>query len=329
MPDARAALHVLLDLTRRLTDEIGLEESLAEVCRASLALLPADHTSVRLLDDSGTTLLCGARAGTGATTTPVSFRPGQGLAGWVVRHEQPACIGDTSADERFEPHPGQGFVTTSIVAVPLWSAGHVIGVLSVSSPKRDAFDEEHLLLARLLANCAVPAFEKARLERIATTDSHTKAYNRRWLVPRLSEEMARSSRTGSPLSLLLMDLDHFKRVNDEHGHAEGDVVLRSFADRVRAVTRRQDALVRWGGEEFILVMPDTDRDRALDAGERIRSHVADRPFTLSDGTHITQTVSIGVATWDGHESPNELENRADRAMYAAKHQGRDRVALAS
>jgi len=76
-------------------------------------------------------------------------------------------------------------------------------------------------------------------------------------------------------------------------------------------------------------MPDTDRERALEAGERIRSRIADEPFVLGDGTRITQTVSIGAATWDGHESPEELESRADRAMYAAKHQGRDRVALAS
>jgi diguanylate cyclase (GGDEF)-like protein len=318
-------LVVLLDLTRQLADEASLENALAAVTDAALGLVDADHASIRLLDDDGTTLLSGARSGKGADAAPLSFRPNQGVAGWVVQKGAVVRLDDTTEDPRFEERPEQGFSVRSMVAVPLWSGGRVIGTLSASHADAGHFDDRAELLTQLLANCAIPAIERSRLERLSVTDSHTRAFNRRYLVPRLEEEMARSGRNGAPLSLALMDLDHFKDVNDEHGHAAGDRVLREFADRVRTATRVQDGLVRWGGEEFVLVMPDTDAARALQVAERIREGLASDPIAVSEGVVVEQTVSIGVSTWDGAESAGALVERADRAMYAAKRAGRDRV----
>ncbi len=324
------ALEVLLEVTRSLADEGSLEASLEVVTRAALELLPeADHASVRLLDESRTKLLCGARSGAGIAQAPLSFRPGEGVAGWVVEHAQPARIDDVEGDTRYVFRAEQGFASRSLLAVPLWSNAVVVGVLSVSSPDRAAFGEQDQLLASLLANCAVPSIDRARLERLAITDAHTRAFNRRYLLPRLHEEMARSERTGSPFSLLVMDLDHFKDVNDRHGHAAGDAVLRLFAERVREATRRQDVLVRWGGEEFILLMPDTGLETARTVAERIRAEVAAQPFELGGGAEVRQTVSIGAATWDGREPPEALEQRADAAMYEAKRAGRDRVEISA
>lgn len=327
-PGASDPLVVLLELTRKLTDELALEDALEAVTDAALPLLEADHASIRLLDDTGKELLCGARSGKGKSEKPFPFKPGQGVAGWVAVHGEVVRIDDVARDPRFVRRSDQGFEVATMLAVPLWSAGHVVGVLSVSREAHAPFDDREELLTRLLANCAVPAFERARLERLAVTDTHTRAFNRRYLVPRLTEEMARIARQGGELSLLLMDLDHFKRVNDEHGHAAGDRVLRDFADRVRGVTRVQDALVRWGGEEFVLVMPDTGTERALAVAERIRASTADRPFDVGASEAIAQTVSIGQATWDGKEPPEELERRADAAMYTAKREGRDRIVSA-
>lgn len=323
------ALEVLLELTRALTQERSLEDSLALVTQASLELLPeADHASVRLLDDSRTRLLSGARSGIGLEQAPLSFKPGEGLAGWVVANGQAARVDDVAADPRYVARPDQGFAVLSLLAVPLWSNATVVGVLAVSAPEPSAFREQDQLLASLLANCAVPAIERARLERLAVTDASTRAFNRRYFEPRLRDELARSHRSGSPLSILVMDLDHFKRVNDRHGHAAGDAVLRAFANRVRQATRRQDVLVRWGGEEFVLIMPDTGRDTACTVAERIRAESAATNFAVGDGSEVRQTVSIGVATWDGTEVAQELEQRADAAMYAAKRAGRNRVEVA-
>jgi diguanylate cyclase (GGDEF)-like protein len=116
-------------------------------------------------------------------------------------------------------------------------------------------------------------------------------------------------------------------VNDTHGHAVGDQVLRVFVERVRAATRRVDILVRRGGEEFVLLMPGTTSMEAKTIADRICRNAAERPIEIGEAS-IAQTVSIGVATWDGEESPEKLEQRADAAMYSAKKHGRDRVVVA-
>jgi diguanylate cyclase (GGDEF)-like protein len=324
----KKALETLLALTERLTRSMTLEESLQAVTDATLGLVPAEHASIRLLDTSNE-LLSGARSGQGSSRRPLSFRKGEGIIGWVVEHREGARVPDVHRDERWQTRESQGFEVRSMVAEPLWSAGQVIGVLSVSSSRAGAFSSDDELLVRLVANCSAPPIERARLRRLAMTDDLTLAYNTRYLSPRFNEEIERARRTGQPLSVLLMDLDHFKRVNDTHGHAVGDVVLRMFADRVRALVRRIDIFIRRGGEEFVLVMPSTTLEQARTTAERIRARIAERPLDVADGVAIRQTVSIGVATWDGHESAEALERRADEAMYAAKRAGRDRVAIAA
>jgi diguanylate cyclase (GGDEF)-like protein len=215
----------------------------------------------------------------------------------------------------------------SLVAVPLVASGHVVGVLSASAPAPGAFGERDRDLAQLLANCTVPAIETARLARLAVTDDLTRAYNYRVLGPRLGEEVSRAGRYGEPLSVLMMDLDHFKLVNDRYGHAVGDEVLRGFVDRVRTEVRQPDVLIRRGGEEFLLVMPSTSESDAQKVAERIRASVGSRPIETEGGS-VDLTVSIGVATWTPGEGPSALEARADAALYRAKNRGRDRVSTA-
>jgi two-component system, cell cycle response regulator len=325
------ALVVLLELTRKLTDERPLEEALQAVTDAALALVPGNHSSIRLLDANETELLCGARSGSGRDIPPMTFRRGEGLVGWVVEHRRGVLIEDAHNDARYKPDDrrrGQGFHVRSLLAEPLWSAGRVIGVLSLSGEAPGRFTVQDQLLARLLANCSAPPIERARLRRLAMTDDLTLAYNQRYLHPRITEEIERSRRSGNPLSVLLMDLDHFKAVNDKHGHEIGDVVLRLFADRVRTLVRRVDILIRRGGEEFLLLMPATSLEHAAEAAERIRSAFAEQALSVAEGVDIAQTVSIGVATWDGKEAGEALQRRADLAMYRAKQLGRNQVVLA-
>jgi diguanylate cyclase (GGDEF)-like protein len=281
-----------------------------------------------LLDGSHSELLSGARSGVGTTERPMNFRRGQGLIGWVVEYKESLCVDDVERDPRFV-HAKQAFAIKSLLAEPLWSAGQIIGVLSVSSPKRKAFDVHDQLMARLLANCSTPPIERARLRRLAMTDDLTLAYNQRYLSPRVNEEIERARRSGQPLSMLLLDLDHFKRVNDHYGHEVGDTVLRLFADRVRSIVRRVDVFIRRGGEEFLLLMPATALEQARATAERIRRNLSDAELDVGGGQRVRQTVSIGVAGWDFSESPEALQRRADVAMYAAKEQGRDRVVVSA
>jgi len=326
--DPKEALVVLLELTRKLAERTSLEESLQAITQAAQRLVSADHASVRLLDSSRQELLSGARTGSGADKRPMTFRAGEGFIGLCVSERRPFHVPDVSRDPRFVPQAGQTFRIGSLMCEPMWSQGEVVGVLSVTSPETHAFDEDAQLLLRLLANCSSPPVERARLERLATFDDLTMAMSHRYLMPRIAEELERATRTGTEVSLLLMDLDHFKLVNDEHGHAVGDAVLRAFADRVRKLVRKFDVLVRRGGEEFVLVMPRTGSTQALATGKRIQESL-EREKLPTPKLALRKTVSIGVATWDGRESPESLEARADHAMYEAKHLGRNRVVVST
>ena len=330
MLDAKLALETLLELTRALRGGRPLEEALGEVTRAAVRLLSANHASLRLLDDSGEHLLAAVRSGAGSDRPALSFRRGEGVLGWVVDHGEAVLLQDARHDARFKRNPAkQGFVVGSLMVVPMLAAGRVFGALSCSSDRTDAFSEEELQLLQLLANCSVPPIEKARLERLAVIDPHTLAYRQTYLLPRLEEELGRASRYATPLSLLFLDLDHFKNINDSYGHAAGDRVLRTFADRVRQSIRLSDLLIRRGGEEFVVVLPNMPLDGAKAAAERIRAHIENTRFVIGDDQSITQTVSIGVAQWDGVELAAHLEERADQAMYAAKTLGRNRVCLST
>jgi len=320
-------LETLMVLTEELLLEPTLEESLQLVTDAALDLVPADHSSVRLLDESGTRLLSGARSGVGSEHRPVRLDPHEGLAGWVLRNGERVHVEDVSSDPRFVDKDGQGFSISSVIVVPLVAPDMVVGVLSVSAASRSAFDDDDIVLVQLLANCCAPSVLRSRLRRLSVTDHQTQALNQRALFPRLRVEMDAAERTETPLSVLMLDLDHFKRVNDEHGHAAGDHVLSVFADRTRSSIRSRDILVRRGGEEFVVILPATASGDAVRVAERIRESLADDPITLPDGSACAQTVSVGVATWDREEDAERLERRADEAMYDSKRRGRNLVSV--
>lgn len=162
----------------------------------------------------------------------------------------------------------------------------------------------------------------------AGSDALTNLLNRRFLPPVLRREIELSSRTGRPFALLLLDLDHFKQINDKHGHDAGDRALQHVATLLGQNTRGSDYLFRLGGEEFLIVAVSVGERQALELAENLRDRIAASPLTLSSGESLTITASIGVATHDGDPDYERLIARADAAMYAAKHEGRNRVALA-
>lgn len=307
--------------------ERPVDEMLGEVARSLLKLLPGTHSSIRLLDETRSNLVAGARAGQGSDDEAVTFQKGQGIIGWVAQHGKAARVADCSQDPRFVTSPVQGFAVRSLLAVPLLSSGEVIGVLAVSSPEPNAYNSEHELLARLVANCAWPALEKARLEHLALTDRLTGVYNQRYLMLRLSEEFERARRTGAPLSLLLIDLDRFKQINLTYQRAVGDQALAHFAERTRQVVRRYDVLVRRGGEEFVLIMPGTTIADAIDVATRIREVTSSLPLTVSDTVNVRLTVSIGAVEWDRVEGPEQLDRRSILAMHEAQTKGGNRVVI--
>ena len=162
---------------------------------------------------------------------------------------------------------------------------------------------------------------------LAVTDCLTGLYNRRYMVSHLDTLMERARESGRPVALLVMDIDHFKDVNDSYGHAVGDEVLKEFAERIKRNVRSIDLAVRYGGEEFVAVLPETDLEAARMVAERLRRNVSEKPFEVStDEGRITVTVSIGGTVYHGTGiDADGLLRHADEALYAAKNRGRNRV----
>ena len=188
-------------------------------------------------------------------------------------------------------------------------------------------------LRALNAKLSQEVDDRRRLEQelrvIADTDPLTSAFNRRHLFDRAAEELVGATRRQAPISLILADLDRFKEVNDRYGHEAGDRVLVHFVDLCRRCARQNDIIARIGGEEFVLLLPDTTEEAALRVAERVREALEAEPLVCDAGTTISLTVSIGVAGYHADEGIDRLIARADRALYEAKTAGRNRVLPAS
>jgi two-component system cell cycle response regulator len=193
--------------------------------------------------------------------------------------------------------------------------------------------ERHELMARVKTQVKRKRHAdllKARLEEsveMAITDGLTGLHNRRYMEGHLRTLVAQSQQSGRALSMLVADIDFFKSVNDTYGHAAGDNVLKEFAQRFRRNTRGIDLACRLGGEEFVIIMPDTDLARAIQVGERLRATIAAEPFHIGAGQTLDVTASVGVSTLESRDdTPEALFQRADNALYAAKRRGRNQVA---
>ncbi|HEY4236074.1 MAG TPA: diguanylate cyclase [Gaiellaceae bacterium] len=211
--------------------------------------------------------------------------------------------------------------------LPLTASGERFGTLELVG---DSFDKEQRMNAASLAAHAVVALENARLhgmvERQALVDGLTGLANRRAASDALHAEAARAERLETPLSVVLADLDGFKEVNDEHGHAVGDAVLRAFADVLRDTLRESDLAGRWGGEEFLLLLPGADEEGAAQLAERVRIGLAARRIPSVPGLRVT--ASFGLAEYAGEANTEQLVAAADDALYRAKRGGKDRVVRA-
>ena len=217
------------------------------------------------------------------------------------------------------------------MAVPLSSDGQIIGSVALyGRATNDPFDEDDLdTLASFGEQMSVAienVYQHEESERLSFTDALTGTWNRRYLELTLNEETQRGQRFGRPYSVLMLDIDRFKRVNDKHGHQRGDAVLTEMCERISGSVRAHiDTLARFGGEEFVVVLPETPPRGGLAAAEKIRELVRATPFS-DGGAPIKVTISVGVATFpDDGRNPEDLVRAADRALYEAKRAGRNRV----
>ncbi|MEJ1296772.1 MAG: sensor domain-containing diguanylate cyclase [Candidatus Sedimenticola sp. (ex Thyasira tokunagai)] len=222
----------------------------------------------------------------------------------------------------------------SIAILPMIRRGTLTGIFGLGSRDPTRFTRHHASdflhrLATIGAICLENSVNREHLVISGLTDALTGLHNRRYLERRLQEEVARARRYDQPLSCLFIDADHFKRINDNHGHAAGDTVLRELALRVKESLRASDVATRFGGEEFTLLLPQTSITEALLLAERIRGSIECKPIITNNEKELNITVSVGVSTLLSHTkgSGNELIDAADKALYRAKELGRNRVEL--
>ncbi len=227
----------------------------------------------------------------------------------------------------------------SIAMIPLRCRDELVGSINLCSaePKRYTANHASDFLAHLgvvASLCIENAVNRARLRQSGFTDVLTGWHNRRYLQARMKEELARACRDGRSLVCMMLDVDHFKSVNDRWGHAAGDAVLRELAQRVDVEVRGSDVAARFGGEEFVILLPRTTSAEGRHVAERIRTAVAAAPFGLPGGEDLSVTVSIGIAEFHPGAGRSDLKSlgealiaRADAALYDAKAAGRDRVVV--
>jgi len=227
----------------------------------------------------------------------------------------------------------------SVALIPLTHRRRLIGSLNLGSSDARRYTSDHAAdflahLGVIASYCIDNTVNRARLLRSGFTDVLTGWHNRRYLHVRLHEELARARRDGEHLVCLMLDVDHFKRINDTYGHAAGDYVLQEIAGRIEAQNRASDVAARYGGEEFVVLLPDTDIASGVKLAQRIRNAVSEAPYDLPGGDQKTITASIGIAGITPEANAKDLKTlgesliaRADVALYRAKSDGRDCVAV--
>ena len=265
-----------------------------------------------------------------------TFRPGEGITGLVAETGRKIYIRDTSREERFLHYKGEKpVIPSSFLSVPLVYKGEVLGVINFAREGVGSFSYQDVRMMSLVAGQVSQALANARLytrtRELSVRDELTGINNRRHFQQMLQMEWKRAVRFRRQLSLIMVDVDHFKEYNDTFGHLQGDGVLRSIGSLLKKNLREVDTVARFGGEEFVLLLPDTDKRGALVVAEKIRAVVSGHRFVTDEMRETrTITVSAGVATYpDDVGEMEDLIDQADIALYRAKELGRNRVESAS
>ena len=250
-----------------------------------------------------------------------SFKPGEGIAGRVFMTSKPMIVNNIREDDLFIN--SETSYVRSIACIPMIVYSDVVGVINVTNKKKGKeFTDEDVEMLKAVADQAAVAVNKAQLWDMAVTDSLTGLYVRRYFMVKLQEEIHRAERYGKRLTVIMADLDRFKKINDTYGHDAGDRALKTISKFLQKNIRDVDAIARYGGEEFVMLIPDADKEAAYCLAQRLRAELA--KVELEDLPPIT--ISLGIATYPSDSTDiEELIKKADAAMYEAKQKGRNRV----
>ncbi len=328
---------VFHELGKALTSSLQLDQVLRTIMEKIEEFLHPDTWSLLLVDEAKQELYFELAIGKGAEALKdVRIRLGQGIAGWAAQHAEAVIVPDVSKDTRFLAKVDEKTKTEthSIVAVPVCFRDHCLGVIElVNCVGTDSFNQRDLALLEALADFAAIALENARhvqrIHELTITDDCTSLYNARHLNFILETEIYRSQRYGYEFSLVFVDLDHFKKVNDTYGHLMGSKLLAEIGLVIKAHCRLIDFAFRYGGDEFVVLLPQTSKDSACVVARRLHKLIRETTWLKSENLNVRVTPSVGIASYPSDSRTKvELLHLADEAMYAVKNTTRDGVAAA-
>jgi len=329
-------LAILTDIVKTANSILEPRKVIELIMAKIQQLIPSEAWSMLMVDEEKQELTFELALGEkGRDVSSFRVKMGEGIAGWVAQTGKPTIVNDTSRDPRFARRfdSQTQFQTRSILCAPLISRGRTIGVVQVINKRGGKFTQAELeVLLTLVEPCAI-AIENAilfqRTEQLTITDDLTKLFNSRYLNLYISREIKRCKRHGIPLSVIFLDLDGFKSVNDAYGHLAGSRTLTEVGGILVEAVRESDILARYGGDEFVVVLPETPPSGALVIAERIRKAIESHSFLKDQGLEARISASFGIASYPDHAlTPEGLIQKADQAMYRVKERDKNGIEVA-
>jgi len=322
------------DINKLLTSTVDINKILIMIMKRVKELTSAGAWSILMVDlETGDLVFENVEGVSKKKIKKFRLKPGEGIAGWVAQTGIPVVVPDVSKDPRFSSRIDKAthYKTKTLMCVPIKSKDQTLAVLEIiNKTTGEPFTENDLNLLLKFVNQAALALEHAslyqKMEELVITDDLTKLFNTRYLNRTIETEVIRSNRYHTSVSLIFMDIDYFKHINDNYGHLVGSKVLVEMGQLLINQLRTIDIVARYGGDEFVMVLPQTSPADAVRIAERIRKSVEQNVFLKKEGYNLRLTSSFGVASYpESAKSKEELLRVADEAMYRVKHSTRNGV----
>jgi diguanylate cyclase (GGDEF)-like protein len=323
-------LRVFHDVARALTSSLDLDSILGAIMQQMEQFFEPESWSLLIVDEEQKNLYYAVAAGKSAGNRNLRVDMGEGIAGWVAQYGEAVIVSDPASDPRFAAYAGS---VRCAICIPLRSRDRTLGVIELVNYRAATLTTETTAFLRVLCDYAAIAIQNVRaverIQELTITDDCTGLYNSRHLFSVTESELERSRRFNLPFSLIFIDLDHFKRVNDLYGHLTGSRLLAEIARTIKHNVRGIDSAFRYGGDEFIVLLPQTGKDAALEVTQRLLHSLHETKYLLSEGLELRMLASFGIASYPEDGSTiQEIIGAADEMMYLVKNSSRGNIAVA-
>src|SRR5438067_10666365 len=329
-------LSIFHDVAKALTSSLNLVSVLQTIMEKMAEYFRPHTWSLLMVDEMTDELYFAIAVGDASDSLKsVRLKMGEGIAGWVAKHGEQLIVPDVYTDPRFAKRIDDmtKWRTRSMICVPLRAKHRTLGVIQLINCVLDNFSDRELFFLQALCDYAAIAIDNAkaveRIQELTVTDDCTGLYNARHLYKTLEAEVYRSARFGYEFSVIFIDLDHFKQVNDTHGHLIGSKLLNEIGYAIKANLRLIDSAFRYGGDDFVVLLPQTGKEPALVVAKRLLESMRESRYLLDEKLNLNIRASLGLATYpDDAKSAHEIIRQADEMMYSVKNTTRDNIAVA-